>query len=480
MPELVVKLGDSIVQRYVIDKDLISIGRAKDNDIVIENLSVSRSHARIRRQGRSYILTDLNSANGTFVNNVRITKTEIFDGDVITIGKHRIEFIDKELSDSDLIVEALGAERTMVINRSTPVGVLCFTEGRLKGKTYQLTKPETTIGKSPQNDIVIAEDWFLAKKQAVIVRRGQDYELRDLGTLRKTRVNGRAVSGTHKLAEGDILEFGSEKCLFKLAIPQEMEGPAGRVPKELGLEDSIFASVSELPPELRPNQEAAGAHESAPSRPLDESEEWSDMAGKLEAEAAPSAPQPKAGIDLGDLQEELASRTFESADLGAQTATPPAQEEAPSGEPSEIEPPAKLSRLSRRKLRQLQAKDKQPPVTVATELATESRGEGGEVAAPSPGSHETPVPSMPEVEVVEPAEGDEGAPASRTSPASEQFRAGELVQDVGPETSRGTGRELTIEEQVALWQEALSNPSPVIRRQAAKMLKKLTGKDYAH
>ena len=43
MPELIVKLGDSVVHKYFFDKDILSIGRARDNDVVIENLSVSRN-----------------------------------------------------------------------------------------------------------------------------------------------------------------------------------------------------------------------------------------------------------------------------------------------------------------------------------------------------------------------------------------------------------------------------------------------------
>ncbi|MCD6385058.1 FHA domain-containing protein, partial [Candidatus Sumerlaeota bacterium] len=90
MTEIIVKLGDNVVHKYFFDKDILNIGRARDNDIVIENLAVSRNHARIRRVEGKYILTDLNSANGTFVNGVRITKTEIMHNDVITIGKHNL------------------------------------------------------------------------------------------------------------------------------------------------------------------------------------------------------------------------------------------------------------------------------------------------------------------------------------------------------------------------------------------------------
>ena len=63
MPELIVKLGDNVVQKYFFDKDVLSVGRARDNDIVIENLSVSRNHALVRLFDYNYILTELNSAN---------------------------------------------------------------------------------------------------------------------------------------------------------------------------------------------------------------------------------------------------------------------------------------------------------------------------------------------------------------------------------------------------------------------------------
>src|SRR5436309_3057222 len=101
MPEIVLKLGDTVLQTIVFDKDIMSVGRSRDNDVVVENLSVSRNHARIRRQNGKYVLTDLNSANGTYVNGVRVSKTEIVDDDVISIGKHRMQFVNKVMSDEE-------------------------------------------------------------------------------------------------------------------------------------------------------------------------------------------------------------------------------------------------------------------------------------------------------------------------------------------------------------------------------------------
>ncbi|MCX7624753.1 MAG: FHA domain-containing protein [Candidatus Sumerlaeaceae bacterium] len=465
MPELIVKLGDSVVERHLVEKDIISIGRAKDNDIVIENLSVSRNHARIRRQGNTYVLTDLNSANGTFVNNVRITKTEILDGDVITIGKHHIVFVNKDLSESDVLVEALAAERTMVIERADRIGVLCFTEGKMRGKTYPLTKAETSIGKSPQCDIVISDDWFLAKKQAIIARRGSEYEIRDLGTLRRTRINGKPLTGSQKLNEGDTIEVGSERILFKLADAHQFETPAGRVPKELGLEDSIFASVSELPPELEPLRESdVSPPGSASAKAMDENEDWSQVAEGLDSEAAAPAPPAISVEDLHPVPGDFVTQSFGQTDVEAASSAVQQEEVGQPSEPVAEAPIAesKSVRLSRRKQRELQRAAKQP-VAADVPATAEKKAEAPEVESSGWERAEAAVsPSEPKA-----AEALEAAVAGGE---------GELPAKTEPPTS-GI---LSVEEQIAMWEAALQNKSPVIRRQAAKMLKKLTGKDYAY
>jgi pSer/pThr/pTyr-binding forkhead associated (FHA) protein len=469
MPELVVKLGDSVVQRYVIDKDLISIGRAKDNDIVIDNLSVSRNHARIRRQGNSYVLTDLNSSNGTFVNKVRITKTEILDGDVIAIGKHQIEFINKDLSESDVIVSALAADRTMMIDRHDTIGELLFTDGKLKGKVVVLTKSETSIGKSPYNDIVIADDWFLAKKQAVIRHEGDEYEIRDLGTLRRTRVNGQPVSGAHKLADGDVIEVGSERCVFRLKPREEVEAPSGRVPKELGLDDSVFASVSDVGPALHPS--GAGSSNDRPS-PIEADEDWSDAAAQRveQAEAPPTPPAPE-GIELRDIELEMPSRTFarEEVEEAARAASnAKAEEIAEAGPEAKSEDTGGTAsrssgRLSRRKQRQHRHQDKSAEAeTVAAAAVKEQLREAAASAqAPEPAGEAKA--GAPEAHATEPTMSVHQESRAALSAAQQATQPG-----------------LSVDEQVAVWEAALKNPSPVIRRQAAKMLKKLTGKDYAY
>ena len=73
---------------------MINIGRGADNDIVITDFSVSRSHARIVIQGKSYEIIDAGSRNGTFVNGDRIESRLIQAGDTITLGRFKINVIE--------------------------------------------------------------------------------------------------------------------------------------------------------------------------------------------------------------------------------------------------------------------------------------------------------------------------------------------------------------------------------------------------
>src|SRR5258708_6247496 len=66
------------------------MGRAPDNDVPIDNLAVSNYHARVYQEASSLIVEDLNSLNGTFLNDIRVERAMLKDGDAILIGKHNI------------------------------------------------------------------------------------------------------------------------------------------------------------------------------------------------------------------------------------------------------------------------------------------------------------------------------------------------------------------------------------------------------
>ncbi len=81
--------GPDAGERREIPRGLITMGRAPSNNVVVRSELVSKAHARIERLGVELILTDLQSANGTFVNGKAITTRTLEDGDEINLGKAR-------------------------------------------------------------------------------------------------------------------------------------------------------------------------------------------------------------------------------------------------------------------------------------------------------------------------------------------------------------------------------------------------------
>ena len=91
MLEITLELKNTILDTFKIDKDEISIGRNSANDITIDNLAVSDRHARIIKDKTGYLLEDLNSTNGTFVDGRKITRIGLGGEQEITIGKYVLD-----------------------------------------------------------------------------------------------------------------------------------------------------------------------------------------------------------------------------------------------------------------------------------------------------------------------------------------------------------------------------------------------------
>ena len=87
MPKLQVTLPDGTQTSHELSEDVITIGRASDNMIQIDDGSVSGHHAQITAKGAEYYLTDLDSTNGTRVNGKQFVEWQLEDGDKIRFGK---------------------------------------------------------------------------------------------------------------------------------------------------------------------------------------------------------------------------------------------------------------------------------------------------------------------------------------------------------------------------------------------------------
>ncbi len=96
MPELTLKFKDNVIDTYSLEgKKTFFIGRRKSNDMVIENLAVSGTHAKVEATSDGYVLSDLQSKNGTYVNKKSISNHILKNNDVIRIGMHTLVFTDK-------------------------------------------------------------------------------------------------------------------------------------------------------------------------------------------------------------------------------------------------------------------------------------------------------------------------------------------------------------------------------------------------
>ena len=93
MARLILMFNNQVVKEYPLMKESITIGRNEDNTITVDNLAVSGYHARIDAAGKDFILTDLQSTNGTFVNDKKVISHKLVHGDNIIIGKHLILFV---------------------------------------------------------------------------------------------------------------------------------------------------------------------------------------------------------------------------------------------------------------------------------------------------------------------------------------------------------------------------------------------------
>ena len=92
MPKLILKFDERELQECAVGTHPVSIGRLPDNKIVIDNPAVSGRHARVLREGNHYVVEDLKSTNGTFVNEKPIARHTLLEGDVVLVGKHSLVF----------------------------------------------------------------------------------------------------------------------------------------------------------------------------------------------------------------------------------------------------------------------------------------------------------------------------------------------------------------------------------------------------
>ena len=237
MPKLSLMFGNKIVREVPVGGRPVTIGRAPDNDLSVDNLAVSNYHAKIYYEAGRMVVEDLDSLNGTFVNDLRIERATLHDGDKIHIGKHTIKVDtsgDAPLPwDSGRKTAAPRINETMVLDTKerrqmlqqaaamgesmqfaaarVRVPTLMVLGGNTDQKEYILTNKLTVIGKSAMATVKL-KGWFKPQMAAQINQRDDGYYL---GPGDKVpSVNGKAISGPARLSDGDVIEVSGVKLNF--------------------------------------------------------------------------------------------------------------------------------------------------------------------------------------------------------------------------------------------------------------------------
>jgi predicted component of type VI protein secretion system len=249
MSQIVFKFKDKILGGFsLIDRKKLTIGRHQSNDIVIDNLAVSGYHARVEAKQDGFVITDLQSKNGTYLNNEPVTEANLNHKDIISIAKHSLvvdlmgeidvgdavgpdtssEGAPPSFSDAQTMALDTSDERRLESKEPAPEDtiaeqyhperdLLCFLKGG-EGE-LELSQKPVFIGINEDADIVITGLWsiIVGGPAATINKQAGEYFLRYAGGLIKPKRNGTSVKGTVKLKHEDIVDVGPIKLQIQLS-----------------------------------------------------------------------------------------------------------------------------------------------------------------------------------------------------------------------------------------------------------------------
>lgn len=85
--------GGRAGETYPLAAPRVTIGRSPDSTIFLDDVTVSRNHAVVIREGAAYVIVDQGSLNGTYVNRRRLERELLSDGDELQIGKYKLTFL---------------------------------------------------------------------------------------------------------------------------------------------------------------------------------------------------------------------------------------------------------------------------------------------------------------------------------------------------------------------------------------------------
>jgi len=225
LSKLTLSFKGTVLRVFPVLKGSMLIGSDPKCKIHIDSLALQPQHARLDTQGDTSVLVDLETETGTFINNQRINKQMLKDGDVIRIGKHLLTYqyesvpamdeepgIERDTVELDLAVNttttSVGdtnvAAQEQVDQTGKRLAWLQIMNGQNLGKTISLNRSMTNLGKP-------------GVATAVITRRNDGYFLSHLEGDKPPVVDDKPIgTQSYKLIDGDTIQIGNIKMQFFL------------------------------------------------------------------------------------------------------------------------------------------------------------------------------------------------------------------------------------------------------------------------
>ena len=218
--KLLVKLHGKGSRHIELTLETLTIGRKPDNTLIIEDPAVSGHHARIVKVQAVFFLEDLKSTNGTAINGRPITRHQLRDADVISIGQHRLVFQEDSIPATVTPTPFVDLDRTTVLRGAERIpdgptlnAKVLVVAGKTDQVEYPLVKQVNVIG-SQDGAVIRLTGWFAPKSAAMIARRGQSYSISPSRDAKYLLVNGTDVAGQQELRDGDQIEVAGVKLTF--------------------------------------------------------------------------------------------------------------------------------------------------------------------------------------------------------------------------------------------------------------------------
>ncbi len=216
MPKILLKFETSVIKEIPLDKSIFTVGRKPENDIVLDNATVSGHHCKIYEAGGTWFVEDLNSTNGTYVNGKKVLKAGLHANDSVSVVKYSLVFMEGAASKP-----AGGGESAPAADlppqRARVQGALEVLEGGADSKTqHDLTNLSTYVGKTPQANVQYKGAGIFNSGPdiaAVITLRPEGYYLIPIKEGFATH-NGNSLTEKTPLKDDDIIGVGGTKFRF--------------------------------------------------------------------------------------------------------------------------------------------------------------------------------------------------------------------------------------------------------------------------